>query len=103
MPSCSQSYVSTGALDPFAYSAGSSGNPPKGVSWCGMAIAVQPRERTVEARGLSFHYVEWGEAGAPAIVLLHGLGAMCRISDPPGPALQDRYRLIALDQRGPRA
>lgn len=65
-----------------------------------MVIAVQPRECTVEARGLSFHYVEWGEAGAPAIVLLHGLGAMCRIWDPLGRALRDRYRLIALDQRG---
>jgi pimeloyl-ACP methyl ester carboxylesterase len=65
-----------------------------------MAIALQPRERTVEARGLSFHYVEWGETGAPAIVLLHGLSAMCRIWDPLGLALQDRFRLIALDQRG---
>jgi esterase len=65
-----------------------------------MTIATGPREQTIEARGLRFHYVEWGEAGAPAIVLLHGMSAMCRIWDPLGRALEDRYRLIALDQRG---
>ncbi len=65
-----------------------------------MTTAVEPRERTAELRGLRFHWVEWGEPGAPAIVALHGLSAMCRIWDPLGRALQDRYHLIALDQRG---
>ena len=65
-----------------------------------MTTAVEPREHTIEAHGLRFHYVEWGEGGAPPIVLLHGLGSMCRIWDPLARALQDRYRLIALDQRG---
>ena len=65
-----------------------------------MTTAVEPRERTAGLRGLRFHWVEWGEPGAPAIVLLHGLSAMCRIWDPLGRALQDRYHLIALDQRG---
>jgi esterase len=65
-----------------------------------MTIAVEPREHTTEARGLRFYYVEWGEAGAPTSVLLHGMSAMCRIWDPLGRALQDRYRLIAVDQRG---
>jgi pimeloyl-ACP methyl ester carboxylesterase len=65
-----------------------------------MTTAVEPREHTTEARGLQFHYVEWGEAGAPAVVLLHGLSSMCRIWDTFARALQDRYRIIALDQRG---
>jgi pimeloyl-ACP methyl ester carboxylesterase len=65
-----------------------------------MTTAVEPREQTAEARGLRFHYVEWGEAGAPAIVLLHGLSTTCRLWDTFARALQDRYRLIALDQRG---
>src|ERR1700693_836837 len=65
-----------------------------------MTIAVEPREHTIEARGLRFHYVEWGEAGAPVIVLLHGMSAMSRIWDPLGQALMARYRVIALDQRG---
>src|SRR3990170_8019023 len=65
-----------------------------------MTTAVEPREHTIDTRGLRFHYVEWGRADAPAIVLLHGISAMCRIWDPLARALQDRYRLIALDQRG---
>jgi pimeloyl-ACP methyl ester carboxylesterase len=65
-----------------------------------MTTAVEPRERTVEARGLRFHYVEWGDPASPPIVLLHGLSSMGRIWDPLARALQDRYRLIALDQRG---
>jgi len=65
-----------------------------------MTTAIEPKERTAELRGLRFHWVEWGEPGAPAIVLLHGISAMCRIWDPIGQALQDRYHLFALDQRG---
>lgn len=65
-----------------------------------MPTAVEPREQTIEARGMRFHYVEWGDSGAPPIVLMHGLSSMGRIWDPLARALQDRYRLIALDQRG---
>jgi pimeloyl-ACP methyl ester carboxylesterase len=65
-----------------------------------MTTAVEPREHTAEARGLRFRYVEWGEAGAPAIVLLHGLSSTCRLWDNFARAFQDRYRVIALDQRG---
>ena len=65
-----------------------------------MTTAVEPREHTIDTRGLRFHYVEWGRADRPAIVLLHGISAMCRIWDSLAQALQARYRLIALDQRG---
>ncbi len=65
-----------------------------------MTTAVEPREDTIETRGLRLHYVQWGDADAPVIVLLHGLGARCRIWDHFARAFQDRYRLIALDQRG---
>ena len=65
-----------------------------------MTTAVEPRERTVEARGLRFHYVEWGEPDAPVILMLHGLTSVCRIWDTVARAFQDRYRIIALDQRG---
>lgn len=65
-----------------------------------MTTAVEPREYTVEARGLRFHYVEWGDVGAPPVVALHGLSSMCRIWDTFGRAFQDRCRLLCLDQRG---
>lgn len=65
-----------------------------------MTTAVGPREHTVEARGLRFHYVEWGDPASPPMVLLHGMSAMCRIWDHFAPAFQDRYRILAPDQRG---
>jgi pimeloyl-ACP methyl ester carboxylesterase len=65
-----------------------------------VTTAVEPREHTVEARGLRFHYVEWGAPEAPAVVLLHGISSHCRIWDPFARAFCDRYRLLAPDQRG---
>jgi pimeloyl-ACP methyl ester carboxylesterase len=57
-------------------------------------------DRTVELRGMRFHYVEWGESGSPPVVLLHGLTGHARIWDHTGARLADRFRLYALDQRG---
>jgi esterase len=65
-----------------------------------MTTALEPRQNSVEARGIDFHYVEWGDPNAPVILLLHGITSQCRIWDPIAAALQDRYRVIALDQRG---
>ena len=65
-----------------------------------MTAAVEPRERTVDARGLTFHYTEWGEPDAPNVLLLHGISNTCRLWDPVAQALQARYHVIALDQRG---
>jgi len=65
-----------------------------------MTTAVEPREQTIEARGLKFYYTEWGDTDSPAVILLHGLSSMCRLWDPVARALQDRYHVIALDQRG---
>jgi pimeloyl-ACP methyl ester carboxylesterase len=70
------------------------------VSYPKMPVALQPRHHSRQLRGLNFHWVEWGDEAAPPVVLLHGLGAMCRIWDWLAADLQDRYRLIALDQRG---
>lgn len=65
-----------------------------------MTTAVGPQEGTIEARGLSFHYVEWGDPAAPTVVLLHGLSAMCRIWDHFARAEGASYHLLAPDQRG---
>lgn len=65
-----------------------------------MTTAVEPREHTVETRGLRFRYVEWGEPDAPAIVLLHGLSSTCRIWDAIARAFQHSHHLLAPDQRG---
>ena len=38
-----------------------------------MATQVTAADKFVMANGLRLHYLEWGEVGAPAIVMLHGL------------------------------
>jgi pimeloyl-ACP methyl ester carboxylesterase len=56
-------------------------------------------DRTVDLRGLQFHYREYGGQGRP-VVLLHGVASSSRIWLLVGPRLGERYRVFALDQRG---
>jgi pimeloyl-ACP methyl ester carboxylesterase len=60
----------------------------------------QVRDRYVRANGLRFHYREWGAAGAPGLLVLHALSGQSWEWDPLAAALADRFRVIALDQRG---
>lgn len=46
------------------------------------------------------HYLEWGRAGQPPLVLLHGGAAHAHWWDHIAPALSQNYRAIALDLRG---
>jgi len=50
-------------------------------------------------RSLRFHYRDWGGSGTP-VVLLHGLASNARIWDLTAPLLAQRFRVLALDQRG---
>jgi pimeloyl-ACP methyl ester carboxylesterase len=54
---------------------------------------------TLELGGLNFHYTDWGGVGPP-LVMLHGLSGHARTWDHTAAALSDRYRVLALDQRG---
>jgi pimeloyl-ACP methyl ester carboxylesterase len=58
------------------------------------------REGFLAAGGLRLHFVEWGDADAPALVLLHGLGDCARTWDGLAAALSAEYRVVALDHRG---
>ena len=61
-----------------------------------------PRDELVELRGLRFHYRDWPgpTPGAPSLVLLHGYTGHARSWDAFAEAMTDRYRVVALDQRG---
>lgn len=54
----------------------------------------------VSLHGQPYHYLEWGPAGAPILLMLHGFpeysGAWAELAE----RLCDRYRCIAPDQRG---
>ncbi len=57
-------------------------------------------ERDVVVGGLKLHYQEWGNPSSPAIVMLHGFGVSGHMFDEFAERMQDRFHLIALDQRG---
>lgn len=61
---------------------------------------VLPEDREVELGGLRFHYLDWGNAHLPHVVLLHGGSLTAHTWDLAALLLRDRYHLVALDQRG---
>ncbi|MBR8235998.1 alpha/beta hydrolase [Burkholderia sp. AU42008] len=54
----------------------------------------------IDNDGLRLHYVSWGRDDAPTVVMLHGLRSYAHTWAPVAAALVDRYRVVALDQRG---
>jgi esterase len=65
-----------------------------------MTLETEVADRTVLLNGLRFHYRDWGNEGAQALVLLHGFTGHARTWDSFAMALRDRYHVLALDQRG---
>ncbi len=65
-----------------------------------MMNTVSVKDGWIESDGLRLHYVSWGRDDAPAVVMLHGLRSYARTWEPVADALADRYRVVALDQRG---
>lgn len=63
-------------------------------------MSTHAREGWFDSEGLRLRYVEWGAPDAPPIVALHGLRSFAYTWEPVALSLADRFRLIALDQRG---
>jgi esterase len=59
-------------------------------------------DEVIEMRGLRFHFRDWPakHLDAPSLVLLHGFTGHARSWDIFAEAMTDRYRVLALDQRG---
>ena len=58
------------------------------------------RSCNIVLRQMRFHYLEWGAPDAPPIVLLHGGHQSAHSWDLVSLHLAQRYRVLALDQRG---
>ena len=58
------------------------------------------QEGYISHAGMRLRYVSWGAPDAPVIVALHGLRSYAYTWEPVAAELKDRYRVIALDQRG---
>lgn len=57
-------------------------------------------DRCVNARGLNFHYVEWGDPTAPPLFCLHGITQTAHSWDEVAADWAAEYRVLCLDQRG---
>ena len=64
------------------------------------APEVPYRSCNIVLRQMRFHFLEWGAPDAPPIVLLHGGHQSAHSWDLVSLHLAQRYRVLALDQRG---
>ncbi len=59
-----------------------------------------PTSHTYFSQRLRLHYVDWGNEGAPPLILIHGIRDHCRNWDWVARALRDQYHILAPDLRG---
>ena len=65
-----------------------------------MTTAIEPRSKTLALNGLQVRYLEWGDAGAPPVVCVHGYTSSAEAFNAPARRFEDRFRLIVPDVRG---
>jgi pimeloyl-ACP methyl ester carboxylesterase len=65
-----------------------------------MSNGTAVRDDTIVLDGLRFHYHDWGDPARPPLVLLHAYLSHARSWDTVARAMADRFRVLALDQRG---
>lgn len=63
-------------------------------------MPASPTSRFVQANGLKFHYLDWGNPDGPPLVLLHGVGQTCHTWDLFAAAMAPHFHVMAFDQRG---
>src|SRR5262245_33321445 len=61
---------------------------------------VVPKSYRLSLRGLTFHCLDWGAAGRPPILFLHGGGQTARTWDLVCLSLRKEHHCLAFDQRG---
>jgi pimeloyl-ACP methyl ester carboxylesterase len=64
------------------------------------ASATDPRSHHVQVNGLRLHHLDWGNAGRPVLVLLHGIRLHAHVWSHFCRAYRERFHILAVDQRG---
>ncbi|MEJ7927884.1 alpha/beta hydrolase [Sphingobium sp. AN641] len=59
-----------------------------------------PASHTYVSQRLKLHYVDWGNHGAPVVVLIHGGRDHARSWDDVARGLRDQWHVVAVDLRG---
>lgn len=57
-------------------------------------------DRVVSVNGLRLHYLDWGNAGKPPLIMLHGIGRDAHSFDHIAPRFSRDHHVIAVDLRG---
>ena len=65
-----------------------------------LSSGTGPSSQTYISQRLRLHYVDWGNEGAPPLLLIHGGRDHCRNWDWVAERLRDRFHIIAPDLRG---
>ena len=60
----------------------------------------EPQSRFYHSRGLRLHYLDWGNAGAPLLILLHGGLEHARVWDHLAQQLRADWHVVVPDLRG---
>ncbi len=68
--------------------------------WFLQAIQTPYESRVIEVEGCPIHYLRWGEAGKPGLLLIHGNGAHSHWWDFIAPFFLDHYAVAAIDLSG---
>jgi pimeloyl-ACP methyl ester carboxylesterase len=59
-----------------------------------------PEDRFFQASGIRFHYLDWGNAGRPPLLFLHGFAQQAHSWDFAALGLRDLCHTVAVDLRG---
>ena len=64
------------------------------------AASSAPADRFVTVNGLRLHYLDWGNADRPPLVLVHGIGRVAHTFDIVAPSFTSQFHVLAIDMRG---
>ncbi|MBI1848171.1 MAG: alpha/beta hydrolase [Candidatus Rokubacteria bacterium] len=65
-----------------------------------MTTLSQPKSQVLTVNGLRVHYLEWGGAGAPPVVCVHGYTSSAQAFNAPARRFHDRFHFVVPDVRG---
>jgi pimeloyl-ACP methyl ester carboxylesterase len=65
-----------------------------------MTILAQPKSAQAMVGGLQLHYLDWGNAGAPPVVCVHGYTSSAQAFNGLARHFSDRFHVVAVDVRG---
>ncbi len=61
---------------------------------------TKPQDRYLKVNGLTIHYLDWGNTGAPVMLILHGVTRFAHAMDGIARFFADRFQVLAYDLRG---